>query len=67
VSNAFDFSTSEILDWELERIHTALIREEIDITDHARKAARDDEISPVDLLAAVLVGVAVSNRSLKRV
>ena len=58
--DAFDFSTSEILDWELERIHTALIREEIDITDHARKAARDDQISPVDLLAAVLVGVAVS-------
>jgi hypothetical protein len=57
---AFDFTTEQIFDWELEQIHNALLREEIDITDHARKAARDDRISPVDLLAAVLVGTPVS-------
>ena len=71
MSKAFDFTTSQILDWELEKIHNALIREEIDITDHARKAARDDRISPVDLLAAVLVGTPVSkdlpDNQLKRV
>jgi Domain of unknown function (DUF4258) len=71
VPKAFDFTTSQILDWELEKIHDALIHEEIDVSDHARKAARDDKISPVDLLAAILVGIPVSkdlpDNNLKRV
>lgn len=71
MKQGFDFSTAEILAWELELIHTALMREEISITDHARKAARDDNISPVDLLAAILVGLPVNkdlpDNTLKRV
>ncbi len=52
----FDESTKEILDWELEAIHTALINKEIDIHPHALKAARDENIPPRELLAAILVG-----------
>ena len=58
--DAFDFTTSDILDWELDLIHNALIREEIDIFNHARMAARDDNIKLVELLEAILIGTAVS-------
>jgi hypothetical protein len=52
----FDETTKDILEWELDAIHTALIRKEIDIHPHAFKAARDENIPPRELLAAVLVG-----------
>ncbi len=58
--DAFDFTTSYILDWELDLIHNALDRQQIEITDHAFLAAQDDNIPPVALLEAVLIGVAVS-------
>lgn len=57
---AFDFSTTEILDWELKNIDNALLREEIRITKHAQLAAQDDNISFVQLFEAILVGTAVS-------
>ncbi|NJK44114.1 MAG: hypothetical protein HC933_07320 [Pleurocapsa sp. SU_196_0] len=56
----FDFSTPEILDWELELIHRALDQKNIEITFHALDAASDDDISPVSLLEAILVGLPVS-------
>lgn len=37
MAKAFDFTTSQILDWKIEKIHDALIHEEIDISDHARQ------------------------------
>ena len=60
MADAFDFTTSEILDWELEKIHNALLREEAGISRHARDAAKDDNISLVQLLESILVGTAVS-------
>ena len=60
VPEAFDFSTPEILDWELDLIHTALWREEIKIHPHAFAAAQDENISPVALFEAILLGKAVS-------
>jgi hypothetical protein len=69
--DAFDFTTSEILDWELEKIHNALLREEVGISRHARDAAKDDNISLVQLLESILVGTAVSkdlpNNPLERI
>lgn len=56
----FDFSTSEILEWELEFIHTALWHEEIKIHPHAFAAAQDEDIAPVALFEAILLGTAVS-------
>jgi hypothetical protein len=56
VARAFDFSTNEILEWELTAIHEALIRQEIDITPHAEKAAEDENILLYELLEAILVG-----------
>jgi hypothetical protein len=58
--DAFIFSTSEIQQWELDKINHALLREEIIITTHARRAARDDRVELIYLLEAVLVGVPVS-------
>ncbi len=60
VPEAFDFSTSDILDWELDLIHTALWREEIKIHPHAFAAAQDEDIPPVALFEAILLGKAVS-------
>ncbi len=57
---AFDFSTTEILDWELKNIDNALLREEIGITEHAAFAAKDDGLLLVELLEAILVGTPVS-------
>ena len=69
--DAFDFTISEILDWELEKIHNALLREEVGISRHAKDAARDDNISLVQLLESILIGTAVSkdlpNNLLERV
>ncbi len=56
----FDFTTSQILDWELEMIHNALDKQEIEITRHAANAAEDDNLTLFQLLEAVLVGVPVS-------
>ena len=56
----FDFSTSEILEWELDFIHTALWREEIKIHPHAFAAAQDEDIPPVALFEAILFGKAIS-------
>ena len=71
MADAFDFTTSEILDWELEKIHNALLREEVGISRHAKDAARDDNISLVQLLESILIGTAVSkdlpNNLLERV
>jgi hypothetical protein len=44
----------------LNAIHEALIRQEIDITPHAEKAAEDESILLYELLEAILVGAAVS-------
>jgi hypothetical protein len=60
VPNGFDFSTPEILDWELDLIHTALWREEIKIHPHAFAAAQDEDIAPVALFEAILLGDPVS-------
>ena len=60
MADAFDFSTSEILDWELEKIHNALLHEAVIITTHARKAARADRVTLVELLEAVLIGTPAS-------
>ena len=56
----FDFTTNEILDWELEMIQNALDKQEIEITQHAADAAEDDNLTLIQLLEAVLVGVPVS-------
>ena len=56
----FDFSTLEILEWELNLIHTALWHEEIKIHPHAFAAAQDEDIPPVALFEAILLGKAVS-------
>ncbi len=56
---AFDFSTTEILDWELKNIDNALLREEIRITKHAQLAAQEDNVSFVQLFEAILVGILV--------
>ncbi len=60
VAEAFDFTTTEILDWELEAIHRALLEKKIIITIHARRAARDDKIGLIELLETILVGIPVS-------
>jgi hypothetical protein len=60
MTDAFDFTTSEILDWELEKIHNALLRKEIIVITHARIAARADRVTLVQLLETVLVGTPVS-------
>jgi hypothetical protein len=60
VPESFDFSTISILDWELDLIHTALWREEIKIHPHAFAAAQDENIPPVALFEALLLGKAVS-------
>ena len=60
VFEPFDFTTSQILDWELEMIHNALDKQEIEITRDAANAAEDDGLTLFQLLEAVLVGVAVS-------
>ena len=69
--DTFDFTTGEILDWELEKIHNALLREEVGISRHAKDAARDDNISLVQLLESILIGTAISkdlpNNLLERV
>jgi hypothetical protein len=60
MTDAFDFTTSEILDWELEKIHNALLRKEIIVITHARIAARADRVTLVQLLETILVGTPVS-------
>jgi hypothetical protein len=60
VPNAFDYTTPEILEWELDLIHTALWREEIKIHPHAFAAAQDEDIPPVALFEAILFGKAIS-------
>jgi hypothetical protein len=56
----FDFTTDEILTWELDGIHDALIRQEINLTEHAINAAGDEDILLVDVLEAILVGTPTS-------
>lgn len=56
----FDFSISEILDWELEAIQRALWQQEIDIDDHAIQRARERGIAAVQLLEAIVFGEAIS-------
>jgi hypothetical protein len=46
MKQGFDFSTPEILDWELEAIYQAFMRQEIIITKHAFDAA-DEEKHPL--------------------
>jgi hypothetical protein len=46
--------------WLLDSIHAALVRQEIEISQHAADAAADDNLSLVQLLEAVLVGIPVS-------
>jgi hypothetical protein len=58
--SGFDFSTSDILEWELNAIHEALIHQEVIISEHAISAAKDDEVPLVQLLEAVLVGTATT-------
>ncbi len=60
VIEPFDFTTSQILDWELEMIQNALDKQEIEITQHAADAAEDDNLTLIQLLEAVLVGVPVN-------
>ncbi len=60
VAEAFDFTTTEIFQWELEAIHRALLGKKVIITVHARRAAQADKVALVELLEAVLVGVPVS-------
>jgi hypothetical protein len=60
VPDAFDFSTSEILAWELERIHQALLRKQIRIEPHAVTEADNDNIPLVKILEAILVGIPIS-------
>ena len=52
----FDFSTNLIFDWELSGIHEALIRQEINLTEHAINTAGDEDIQLVDVLEVILVG-----------
>jgi hypothetical protein len=60
VPKGFDFSTTEILDWELEAIQRALWRQEIDIDDHAIQRATERGIAAVQLLEAIVFGIAIS-------
>ncbi len=60
MAEVFDFTTTEIFQWELEAIHRALLDKKVIITVHARRAAQADKVALVELLEAVLVGVAVS-------
>jgi hypothetical protein len=59
-AEAFDFTTTEIFQWELEAIHRALLGKKVIITVHARRAAQADKVALVELLEAVLVGVPVN-------
>jgi hypothetical protein len=58
MQNGFDFTTDEILDWELEMIHRALLEQRILIENHAADEARNDKIKLVEVLQAILVGTA---------
>jgi hypothetical protein len=60
VKRGFDLTTDEIFDWELEAIHEAILRQEVRILGHAFKAARDENIPPPALLAALLVGTPIN-------
>ena len=56
----FDFGTAEILEWELEAIHKALMQQKIIIAKHAFDAADDEGIAYTAILETLLVGLAVS-------
>ncbi len=58
MQNSFDFTTDEILDWELEMIHQALLEQHIRIENHAADEARNDNIKLVEVLQTILVGTA---------
>ncbi len=60
MKNPFDFSTSQILQIELDRIHEALIFQEIEISPHAEHEANAENIPLVAILEAILVGTATS-------
>jgi hypothetical protein len=56
----FDFATPNILKSELDSIHEALVRQEIEFTPHAVDEADAEQISLVQVLETVFVGTAVS-------
>ena len=60
MKNPFDFSTSQILQIELDQIHKALIFQEIEISPHAEREANAENIPLVAILEAILVGTPVS-------
>jgi hypothetical protein len=60
MKNPFNFSTSDILQSELDAIHEALIFQELDVTPHAEREAAAEKIPLLALLEAVLVGRPVS-------
>ena len=60
MKQGFDFSTSEILDWELEAISKSLFAQQLEISPHAYKAAQDEQIPYHAILETIMVGVAVS-------
>jgi hypothetical protein len=60
MKNPFDFTTSEILQSELDAIHLAIVYQELDITPHAEREAIAEKIPLVSVLEAVFVGRAVS-------
>ena len=60
MKNPFDFSTSDILQSELDGIHEALVRQEIEMTPHAVDEATAEGIPIVAVLETIFVGTAVS-------
>jgi hypothetical protein len=56
--NPFDFSTPEIQQLELDRIHEALVEQEIGVTEHAEFEASVENISLLDIFETLLVGTA---------
>ncbi|MEY4531839.1 MAG: hypothetical protein RLZZ156_2560 [Deinococcota bacterium] len=60
MKQGFDFSTPEILDWELDAVNVALFAQNLKISPHALQAARDEGIPYHAILETILVGVAVS-------
>ncbi len=58
--NPFDFRTAAVLQIELDRIHEALMLQEIEISPHAEQEADAENIPLSALLEAILVGTAIS-------
>ncbi|HEX3463186.1 MAG TPA: hypothetical protein VHS78_03920 [Candidatus Elarobacter sp.] len=57
LDEAFDLTTTDIHQWELELIWTAEDRGELRISSHARRAADDDSIPDAAIMRVVRQGV----------